>query len=115
MNNRLTSILLAIALIGSLFLYFNKPSGHDREILRLEKENQNIRHRLDSANRVINLSLQREIALRLRYDLVNKELIKRTSEVNDWTIKYHSQRKQKTGILSDKKYDSTLNALYQGY
>lgn len=112
MNNRLTSILLAIALIGSIFLYFSKPSGHDQDIQRLERENQKIRHRLDSANQVIKLSLQREIALRLRNSLQDERIREVTQEANKNLKLYLNEKKRKTGILTDSLYTSIIDSLY---
>lgn len=112
MNNRLTSILLAIALIGSIFLYFNTPSGHDQEIQRLQKENKHIRKGLDSANQVINLSLQREIALRLRSGLQDERIKEVTQEANKNLKLYLNEKKRKTGILTDSLYTATIDSLY---
>lgn len=112
MNNRLTSILLAIALIGSLFLYFNKPSGHDQEIQRLEKENQKIRHRLDSANQLINLSLQREIALRLRYEALEHSRQEAEHNTDKWRKRYENEKNSRPVPYTDAELDSLLTAWY---
>lgn len=112
MTNRLTSILLAIALIGSIFLYFSKPSGHDQEIQRLERENKKISNRLDSAYQVIRLSNQREIALKLRSGLQDERIKELTQEANKNLKLYLNEKKRKTGILTDSLYTATIDSLY---
>jgi len=112
MNNRLTSILLAIALIGSLFLYFNKPSGHDREMTKLQQENKELRTEIATKDKIIERSWHREQATRKRLEAVEtiriKDSISFTSQIK-W---FQNERKRKTGLLTDSLYTITINELY---
>lgn len=93
-------------------MYLRKPSGHDREIKRLEMDIARRQRAVDSAYHVIRLSQEREIALKLRYGLLQASNQKNEQEAEKNLKLYYNERKKKTPILSDASYDSILNNLF---
>ena len=93
-------------------MYIRKPSGHQQEIERLERDIKKREKLIDSAYQVIQLANQREIALKLRYSLLQASNQKNEQEANKYLKMYYNERNKKTPILSDAAYDSVLNSLF---
>lgn len=113
MNNRLTSILLAIALIGSLFLYFNTPSGHDQEIKRLENQIKAHKHKADSLN-------QYAKGLKDSLNIAFNTIKIQDANVKQDSIKAFKARKRYESIIfkpiaNDHQRDSLLSELYPSF
>jgi len=105
--------LLVIALAVALVLmYLHKPSGHDRELKRLE---------VHYKNQIDSLQNSYEYLLRKK-DSAAFQLFKRTQENANrmeaesiiWKRLYEAQKKRKTAILNSGSYDSILTVLYPG-
>ena len=93
-------------------MYIRKPSGHQQEIERLERDIKKRQKAIDSAYQVIQLGNQREIALKLRYSLLQASNQKNEQEAEKNLKLYYDEKKRKTGIITDASYDSVLNSLY---
>lgn len=109
---KLQPVLIFILVLSCVFMYIRKPSGHDREIQRLERDIKKRQKAIDSAYQVIQLGNQREIALKLRYSLLQASNRKNEQEANKYLKMYYNERNKKTPILSDVDYDSVLNSLF---
>ena len=109
---KLQPVLIFILVIACVFMYIRKPSGHDREIQRLERDIKKRQKAIDSAYQVIQLGNQREIALKLRYSLLQASNRKNEQEAEKNLKLYLNEKKRKTGILTDAAYDSVLNSLF---
>ena len=113
MSNRLTSILLAIALIGSLFLYFNKPSGHNREIKRLENEIKVHKYKADSLN-------QYAKGLKDSLNIAFNTIKLQDAKIKQDSIKAFKAKKRYESIIfkpiaNDHQRDSLLSELYPSF
>lgn len=93
-------------------MYIRRPSGHDQQIQRLERDIKKREKLLDSAYQVIQLGNQREIALKVRYSLLQASNQKNEQEAEKNLKLYYDEKKRKTGLLTDAAYDSVLNSLY---
>lgn len=109
---KLQPVLIFILVIACVFMYIRKPSGHQQEIERLERDIKKREKLIDSAYHVIQLGNQREIALKLRYSLLQASNRKNEQEANKYLKMYYNERNKKTPILSDVAYDSVLNSLF---
>jgi hypothetical protein len=109
---KLQPVLIFILIVACLVMYLRTPSGHKQEIERLNTEIKKRQNTIDSANHVISLSQEREIALRLQYTLLQASSQKAIQEAERYLKLYQNERKRKTPILSDASYDSILSVLY---
>lgn len=109
---KLQPVLIFILFTACVFMYVRKPSGHNREIEMLEMDIKKRQKAIDSANQVIKLSIQREIALRLRSGLQDERIREVTQEANKNLKLYLNEKKRKTGILTDSLYTATIDSLY---
>ena len=109
---KLQPVLIFVLFFACVFMFIRKPSGHDREMQRLERDIAKRQKALDSAYHVIRLSQEREIALKLRYGLLQASNQKNEQEAEKNLKLYYDEKKRKTGLLSDVAYDSILNSLY---
>ena len=109
---KLQPVLIFILVLACVFMYIRKPSGHQQEIERLERDIKKRQKAIDSAYQVIQLGNQREIALKLRYSLLQASNQKNEQEANKYLKMYYNERNKKTPILSDIAYDSVLNSLF---
>lgn len=109
---KLQPVLIFILVLACVFMYIRKPSGHQQEIERLEKDIKKREKAIDSAYQVIRLGNQREIALKLRNSLQDQRIRETTQEAKKYLKMYHNERIKKTPILSDDGYDSVLNSLF---
>lgn len=93
-------------------MYIRKPSGHDREIQRLEREKARLYRGLDSAYQVIPLGNQREIALRLRYEASEHSRKEAEQNTNKWRKRYEIEKNSRPVPYNDAELDSILTAWY---
>lgn len=113
MKKAVPFVIAILAFCIILWVVFGtKQCAYDRAIDRLKEENKAVRKQLDSAYLVIYKSKQLEIDLKasiMRLQTANNLLIGEAETSNKRLV---ALKKQRTGILSDAKYDSILNELY---
>lgn len=106
------ALSLIILILG--FLYWDSKTTANVEKRVLESQARHWREQLDSANFIIKRSAQREIALKLRYEVLQTTTTKAVLEAEINFKLYQREKKRKTGILSDSAYTATIDSLYPG-
>ena len=92
------------------FIYFHKPSGARQELERLDKAYRDSITALTATyNRLL---VERDRQAFEAFKTAQEKANRWEGESNIWKDRYKDEKKRKTGILTDVKYDSLLRVLY---
>lgn len=105
-------VLIFLLFFACVFMYIRKPSGHDREVQRLERDIARRQRAIDSAYHVIRLSQQREIALKLRYNALEHSRQQAEQNTDKWRKRYEIEKNSRPVPYNDAELDSILSAWY---
>ena len=104
-----TYLIIAILLGGLAFVYFTKDSGTSQLI---KEKDRAFKKTLDSLQLKIDSIQKEKIAWMEFVSRSEQSAQKWENESRIWKSKYEKQKKHKTGIVSDRSYDSLINGLY---
>jgi len=103
--NKLSTLLLIIIAVGLVFIFFNKPSGVDQQLIELDKK---YNQRLDSITSVYRDSLhRRELQALKAFTEAERAKDRAIGEANHWRSKYNYE-KNNNRAFSDRAIDSLL-------
>lgn len=103
-------ILLLILAAGLLYMWLDKDSGRVQERQKLETVyKDSIQLIRDSFNTIIT---KKDYEFYLTFKRTQEAANRMEGEANHWKEKYNNEKKRKTGIVTDRAYDSLLTVLY---
>ena len=109
---KLQPVLIFILVLACVFMYIRKPSGHDQEIERLERDIKKREKLIDSAYQVIQLGNQREIDLRRDIEASEHSRKEAEQNTNKWRKRYEIEKNSRPMPYNDAELDSILKAWY---
>jgi len=105
-------VIIFILFVACLVMYLRTPSGHKQEIDRLERQVKKINMKLDSCKEVIRDSQEREIALKLRYEVSERGRLEASKDTDKWRKRYEYEKNRPVVRYNDVQLDSILTAWY---
>jgi len=93
-------------------MYIRKPSGHDQQIERLERDIKKRQKAIDSAYQVIESSSKREQVLRRDIEALEHSRKEAEQNTNKWRKRYENEKNSRPVPYTDAELDSILTAWY---